>query len=202
MQTVLAGVPVKSFAAAKKRLAAAVPPEVRIALSQEMARRTCLLLAGTGARPLIMASDANVAGWARTQGLEVSLEDGSDLNQAAAATVALASGQPWLVIHADLPLLDSEVLSPLVAAIATGGSVIAPSRDGGTPLVGGSLTNIAFRYGASSYHRHLRILAATARVSVVVDRRLAIDLDDPTDLKVVRHRVRWIGEIFDTLGSS
>ena len=198
----LAGVPVKSFAAAKNRLAAAVPPEVRVALSQEMARRTCLLLSSSGARPLIMAADADVAGWARREGLEVWLEEGSDLNQAAEAAVALASGQPWLVIHADLPLLDSEVLSPVVAGITAGGSVIAPSRDGGTPLVGGSFTNFSFSYGASSYHRHLRVVAAATRMSVVVDRRLAIDLDDPTDLKVVRHRVRWIGEIFDTLESS
>ena len=40
-------------------------PEARVALSQEMARRTCLLLAGAGARPLVLAADTEVARWAK-----------------------------------------------------------------------------------------------------------------------------------------
>ena len=201
MTSVLAGVPVKSFAAAKKRLAAAVPPELRVALSQEMARRTCLLLARAGARPLIVAADTEVAAWASEHSLEASLEEGSDLNRAADATVSMASGQPWLVIHADLPLLDEDVLSPVIATIARGDSTISSSRDGGTPVLGGSMAKLDFSYGPSSYHRHLRILAPT-HPTVVVDPRLAIDLDDPGDLEVVRRRVRWIREILDTLESS
>ena len=199
--SVLAGVPVKSFAAAKNRLAAALPPRARVALSQEMARRTCVLLTGAGARPLIMAADPNVAAWAKDLGLEVSLEDGSDLNEAGRATVALACGQPWLVIHADLPLLDSEILTGLITAVSEGHSVIGPSRDGGTPVIGGNLSSFAFSYGPSSYQHHLRLLAPTGP-TVVVDARLAIDLDDPTDLDAVRRRVPWIADIVDSLANS
>lgn len=198
---IVAGVPVKSFSAAKMRLAAAIAPEARIALSQEMARRTCALLAEAGARPLVLAADTEVARWAKALAHEVVLDEISDLNQAAAAAITLASGQPWLLLHADLPLLDSEVLATLLAVVDDGQSVIAPSRDGGTPAIGASVTTFDFGYGHSSFHRHLRRLAPTDP-KVLVDPRLAIDLDEPSDLAVVRRRVPWMATILDSLDPS
>jgi 2-phospho-L-lactate guanylyltransferase len=198
---IVAGVPVKSFSAAKMRLAAAIAPDVRIALSQEMARRTCALLAEAGARPLVLAADTEVARWAKALAHEVVLDESSDLNQTAAAAITVASGQPWLLLHADLPLLDSEVLATLLAAVEVGQSVIAPSRDGGTPAIGASVTTFDFGYGPSSYHRHLRRLAPTDP-KVLIDPRLAIDLDEPSDLEVVRRRVPWIATILDSLDPS
>lgn len=198
---IVAGVPVKSFSSAKMRLAAAIAPEARIALSQEMARRTCALLAEAGARPLVLAADTEVARWAKASAHEVVLDEGSDLNQAAASAVNVASGQPWLLIHADLPLLDSEVLATLLAAVKDGRSVIAPSRDGGTPAIGASVTTFDFSYGPSSFHRHLRLLAPSDP-EVLVDPRLAIDLDEPSDLEAVRRRVPWIATILDSLDPS
>ena len=199
---IVAGVPVKSFSAAKKRLAAAIAPEARIALSQEMARRTCILLAGVGAKPLVLAADTEVARWAKALAMEVVLDQGSDLNQAAAAVVTIASGQPWLIVHADLPLLDTEVLATLVAAVADGGSAIAPSRDGGTPAIGASLTAFDF----SLRPVQLPPSSAPARSQLtrrcVVDPRLAIDLDDPSDLNAVRRRVPWMAAILDSLDPS
>lgn len=195
---IVAGVPVKSFSVAKMRLAAAVPPDARIALSKEMARRTCALLAEVGAGPLVLAANTEVAEWARTFAYEVALDEGLNLNQAAGAVVAVASGQPWLLLHADLPLLDSEVVAELVAALEDGQSVIAPSRDGGTPAIGASLATFDFGYGPSSFHGHLRRLAA-CDPKVLVDPRLAIDLDEPSDLEVVRRRVPWMATILDSL---
>lgn len=198
---IVAGVPVKSFSAAKMRLSAAIPADARIALSQEMARRTCGLLAEVGAGPLVLAADTEVARWARTQAYEFVLDEGLGLSQAAAAVVEFASGQPWLLLHADLPLLDSEVVAKLSAALEDGQSVIAPSRDGGTPALGASLETFDFGYGPSSFHRHLRRLASSDP-KVLVDPRLAIDLDDPSDLEVVRRRVPWIATILDSLAPS
>jgi 2-phospho-L-lactate guanylyltransferase len=198
---IVAGVPVKSFSAAKMRLAAAIAPDARIALSQGMATRTCALLAEAGARPLVLAADTEVARWAKGLAHEVVLDENSDLNQAAAAAITVASGQPWLLLHADLPLLDSEVLATLLAAIEDGQSVIAPSRDGGTPAIGASVTTFDFGYGPSSFHRHLRRLAPNDP-KVLVDPRLAIDLDEPSDLAVVRRRVPWMASILDSLDRS
>ena len=198
---IMAAVPVKSFWAAKQRLATAVAPEGRIALSQEMARRTCTLVAEAGAAPLVLAADVEVAKWAQSLALEVILDGCSDLNHAAREAVAIASGRPWLLIHADLPLLDLEVLSILMAGVDRGGSVIAASRDGGTPALGASLTEFDFSYGPSSFKRHLRRLAPHDP-TVVIDPRLAIDLDDPSDVEIVRRRVPWMTTILDTLDPS
>ena len=198
---IVAGVPVKSFSAAKMRLAAAIPPDARIALSQEMARRTCALLAEVRAGPLVLAADTEVAQWANSFAYEVVLDEGLDLNQAAATVVEIASGQPWLLLHADLPLLDSEVVAKLLAALEDGRSVIAPSRDGGTPAIGASLGAFDFAYGPASFRGHLRRLAASDP-KVLVDPRLAIDLDDPSDLEVVRRRVPWMTPILDSLATS
>jgi len=198
---ILAGVPVKSFATAKNRLAPAIGPEARIAVSQEMTRRTCLLLAEAGIRPLVLAADTEVARWAQTLAVEVIVDQGSSLDQAAQSAVMAAAGRPWLLIHADLPLLDSDVLSQLIPILEAGRTVIAPSRDGGTPLIGASLTTFAFSYGPASFHRHLRLLAPTFPM-VVIDPRVAIDLDDPSDLDAVRPRVPWLATVLDSLVQS
>lgn len=198
---ILAGVPVKSFTTAKNRLAPAIGREARIAVSQELARRTCLLLAEAGVRPLVLAADTEVARWAQDLAVEVIVDQDQYLDHAAGSAVAAAAGRPWLVIHADLPLLDSDVLSRVIPALEAGGTVIAPSRDGGTPLIGASLTTFAFSYGPGSYHRHLRSLAPT-RPTVVIDPRVAIDLDDPSDLTAVRRKVPWLTTVLDSLVQS
>jgi 2-phospho-L-lactate guanylyltransferase len=198
---IIAGVPVKSFLMAKKRLADTIDPTARLALSREMAKRTCLLLAEAGARPLVLAADQVVAGWAEELRFEMAIDDGSGLNGAARRAVAIADGRPWLIVHADLPLLDVKVTSRLIAAVGAGHPVIAPSRDGGTPVVGGSSTSFVFSYGPGSYHRHLRELAS-AGPHILVDPRLAIDLDEPTDLRVVRARVPWMAATLDSLAAS
>ena len=166
-----------------------------------MARRTCLLLAEAGVQPLVLAADTEVARWAQDLAVEVIVDQGLHLDDAAGSAVAAAAGRPWLVIHADLPLLDSDVLSHMIPALEAGRTVIAPSRDGGTPLIGASLTTFAFSYGPGSYHRHLRSLAPTLPM-VVIDPRVAIDLDDPSDLTAVRRKVPWLTTVLDSLVQS
>jgi 2-phospho-L-lactate guanylyltransferase len=200
MATVLAGVPVKPFAAAKQRLAPVLSLPARMAISQELTRRTCQALATAGAEPLILAADRDVARWAQNLGLEAAFDLGSSLTRAAAAVPARAGGRrPWLICHADLPFLDATVLAHAIRLLEGGRPVIAPSRDGGTPLLGARLPRFAFSYGPLSFHRHLTALAALQPV-VLADRRLAVDLDQPSDLEAAR-RVRWIAELADTLGS-
>jgi 2-phospho-L-lactate guanylyltransferase len=198
--SVLAGVPVKSFEAAKQRLAAGLAREARIGLSQEMARNTCRLLERADVELLILAGDERVAEWGDQFGWEVLLDQGSDLNLAATSVVERADG-PWLICHADLPFLDGEVLTRLLAGLSAQGSVIPPSRDGGTSALGSSLDSFRFAYGPGSFRRHLGLLLDPPS-RVLVDPRLAIDLDDPSDLEVARARIPWIAKLLDTLDQS
>src|SRR5665811_1981594 len=70
------------------------------------------------------------------------------------------------------------------ASMAAAGTVLAPSHDGGTSLVGGMLNPFPFRYGPGSFRRHLSAVLGHARV--LVRPGLALDLDRPRDLRAFR----------------
>jgi len=99
-----------------------------------------------------------------------------------AAIYAAAAEAPWVVLHADLPLVTGNALRAIVAA-AGAGPVIAPSYDGGTSALGDSGTERRrhFAYGPASFQAHL---ARSPAAQVIVDYRLAIDVDRPRDLQV------------------
>lgn len=183
MGQVVIGIPVKPFEAAKRRLAAVLDSNERARLGRALAERTVEAVAGAGALPLILSADERVTDWSRSIGVEVLLDEGSSLDRAAAAAVALIRGRgaAWGVLHADLPTLRSRDLERALGHLSEGGAVISPSSDGGTSLVGSWLDEFAFGYGRGSFHRHLAALAGESP-RVVVNRGLALDLDTPDDL--------------------
>ena len=146
-----------------------------------------------GARPLVLSADDEVTDWARSHGIDVLLDEGSSLDQAAEAAQnqVLVGGDAWMVVHADLPLLRPIDLAPVVAHLADGGRAIAPSSDGGTSLLGAS-DRIPTAYGPGSFHRHLVRLGPDVRVFVSLG--LALDLDTVSDLEAARrhHRGAWM----------
>jgi 2-phospho-L-lactate/phosphoenolpyruvate guanylyltransferase len=201
---VLGAVPVKPFAAAKQRLASILPAELRWRLSQELSARTVAAVRETGATPLVLAADLEVAGWAEAMGVEVLLDRQGSLDQAAtgAAFAAQQRAMPWLICHADLPLVNSDDLAPLFSAVANHRWVIAPSSDGGTSLIGGH-GGFTFSYGPGSFHRHLVSIAEFDPI-VTVRLGLALDLDEPADLAACRShlRGRWLEDLVNTLSAS
>jgi 2-phospho-L-lactate guanylyltransferase len=180
---VIIGIPVKPFAAAKRRLAAVLDDAGRARLGKELAERTVATVTESGASPLVLSADDLVTEWAHDIGVEVLLDEGSSLDEAAGAAVTEARHRrgAWAILHADLPLLTSRDLVATVETLSAGGAVIAPSSDGGTSLVGCSLDVFSFSYGPGSFHRHLAALAALSP-AVVVSRGLCLDLDTPEDL--------------------
>lgn len=196
---VIGAVPIKPFASSKQRLAGALPPLARSVASKEMAHRTLQCLDLVGADPLVVAADEEVAAWAAEQGWEATVDHG-DLNTAAATAVkeSVVRGGPWLIVHADLPLLEPSTLIPAMRVLLDQGSVISPSRDGGTTLIGSSLPSFSFAYGPGSFHAHLQRMQPQSPL-VLVDIRLGIDLDDPSDLTFAATRVGWVAQLLDTL---
>ncbi len=191
----IAGVPVKSFAEAKRRLSPHLSDSSRRRLVVAIAEHVLGELTGAGIRPLVVAGSAEVAGWASDIGVDSIPDPGGGLSRAAAAAVdrARSSGRSWLVVPADLPLLRSSDLLPAVTALAERRPVIAPARDGGTNLFGWDSYDVAFSYGPASFHRHL---AQVARFNPVIltGPGLQLDLDSPPDLQAsLRHpRGRWL----------
>lgn len=177
---VLAAVPVKRFFVAKRRLAPVLDADVRSALGRDLALHTLEAIDAAGAESLVLAADEEVADWAKHHGFHATVDQGEGLDEAATAATlqAVDAGRPWMIVHADLPLLSAADIEAAMAALDRSRGVIAPSNDGGTSLVGGHHL-IRFAYGPGSFHRHL---AALGEASVLVRIGLALDLDDPSDL--------------------
>ena len=97
-------VPVKSFRAAKLRLAAVLDAEAREALARELA--SVVLEAAAPLSVLVVCDDEDVAAWALARGARVAWTPGLGLSAAVTAGVAqLASEGVALAVvaHADLP---------------------------------------------------------------------------------------------------
>jgi len=190
----LAIVPVKPPADAKRRLSPAVPVSLLPSLVRAVAEHVIEVCESGGAEVAVIAGDAEVARWADEIGVGVIPDPQIDLNAAIAAGVdlATAAGRPWCAVHADLPLLTPHDVATFLSLIRPGRAVLAPSRDGGTNLMGG-LGHLPLRYGPGSFSRHLAMAADVER-AVVVRIGTAVELDTPTDLAaVLRHpRGSWI----------
>jgi 2-phospho-L-lactate/phosphoenolpyruvate guanylyltransferase len=175
-------VPVKSFHAAKRRLAGWLSPADRERLARWMAER---VIAAADPLPVFVAcDDERVAEWAEAHGAHVSWGPGLGLNGAIDHGVDTMSGKGIdhvIVAHGDLPLA-----SRLSQLARTGHVVIVPDRRRDGTNVISRPTSVAIRsqYGAGSFARHITAaLASHAPVTVRRDARLAIDVDTIADCR-------------------
>ncbi|MEX1207991.1 MAG: 2-phospho-L-lactate guanylyltransferase [Acidimicrobiia bacterium] len=175
----LAIIPLKGFDLAKGRLD--LSPENRSSLTQAVAEHVITACRDGGLTPLVVTGSEGMRVWAAAFGAEVLVETpGKGLDAAAAYGAAQAGGGPWLVVHGDLPLLSAEDIAHVGHLLAQGGVVLAPSRDGGTNLLGAN-GHFDFRYGPASFHRHLAV-AAGREVKVVIRPGTALEIDTLSDL--------------------
>jgi len=185
--TVSAIVPIRSFDGLT-RLVRVLDDEARTSLMRRLAEHTLGAIDRAGVPALVVSSDPEVAAWGTANAVRVveePLEGG--LDAAALAGVAAVSG-PWMVVHADLPALTTADVV-VAAQLADRGAVIAPSRDGGTSLMGGNEDPVPFSYGPGSFRRHLS--ASRGEATILVRRGLALDLDRPWDLAAL-HRLGYL----------
>ena len=193
--TRIVAIPVKPFDAAKKRLSGVLTAEHRQVLSVDLARRTANAAIAAGAAPLILSADEAVSEWAANQGYDVLLDEGSSLDEAAHAATLFANNEPWLICHADLPLLRGEDLARAMELMAQGSWVLAPSNDGGTSLIGG-IGQFDFSFGPASFHRHLARMAHRS-VNVITSVGTLLDLDVPGDFTAAAAHPRgaWLNSV-------
>jgi 2-phospho-L-lactate/phosphoenolpyruvate guanylyltransferase len=185
----LAILPVKSFGAAKQRLAAALGAGSRQALAQAMFSDVLASLrrvAGLDAIAVVTADPAASAA-AHAEGVPV-LPDPAQAGQSAAASIgiayALAEGfERALLVPGDTPLLDPAEVAALLAAPRR--LSIVPDRHG-TGTNGLLLTPpdaIAPSFGPGSLKRHVAAAEATGLSSAVAELpTLMLDVDTGDDL--------------------
>lgn len=175
-------IPVKPFGVAKERLSGVLSAAARARLGRAVAAHTIETAQQVTPLVTVVTPDESIGTWAQQRGCTALLEPPNvGLNGAAGFAVARQDG-PWLVLHADLPLLTEAEVSALAVA-ARRGRVLAPSHDGGTSAVGGQ-GQFDFAFGPGSFHQHLARVDAPVEIHTTVG--LAIDLDDPHDLGVIR----------------
>lgn len=176
--TVSAVVPVRSFDGLT-RLAHVIDDEARTGLMLRLVEHTISMIHRAGFPVSIVSSDPAVTAWGAAHVEHLVPEPSvGGLDGAALAGVSTAPG-PWIVVHADLPALTSKDVA-VAARLAGSTTVIAPSRDGGTSLIGSNVGPQSFSYGPGSFRRHLS--ATRGRATILVRPGLALDLDHPWDL--------------------
>ncbi len=185
----LAILPVKSFGAAKQRLAEALPAGARQALAQAMFTDVLNALRRTPGIDGIVVVTADRAAEAAASGDRVRvLHDSAEAGQSEAALIgirhALEEGcERVVLVPGDTPLVQPGELAGLVSA--TRGVVIVADRHGtGTnALVLSPPDAIEPSFGPGSFERHVAAAdAADIPHRVEELRTLALDVDTPADL--------------------
>lgn len=190
-------IPLKGFGTAKGRLAAHLDGDSRSRLSELVAAHVVAEAARLDVEVVVVTGDPGVAAWASNRGATVLDEPppgGLDAAAGAGSAHALRRGEPWVIVHGDLPLVQAGHLEDAVAWASAGSAVLAPSRAGGTNLLAAAVP-IAFSYGIGSFARHL---AATAHLPqrIVVTTATLLDLDTPQELAAAASRPggAWLSE--------
>lgn len=179
----------KSFAAAKQRLAESLGAGSRQALAQAMFRDVLTTLRRTPEldEVAVVTADLEAEAAASGRGVRV-LRDTAQAGQSEAALIgirhALSEGfDRAALVPGDTPLLQPEELAALIAT--TPGVTIVPDRHGtGTnALVLSPADAIEPSFGPGSFARHLAAAeAAGAEHRVEQVPALALDVDTPADL--------------------
>jgi 2-phospho-L-lactate guanylyltransferase len=179
-------VPVKSFAAAKGRLADQLDADARADLARSMATH---VVDCAGDLPVAVAcEDDEVRTWAIDKGATIVWCPGTDLNGAVTTGVSELTdrgARRVVVAHSDLPLANG-----FDELLTTDGVVLVPDRHlGGTNvLVVPAGSGFTFSYGPGSFRRHVdEAHRLPHSIRIVRDEALGWDIDEPADLTVLEH---------------
>jgi 2-phospho-L-lactate/phosphoenolpyruvate guanylyltransferase len=186
---------VKDFEQAKQRLRPALDPGQRRELARTNAR-LALAAARAGDRVLAVCGSEAAAAVGRQAGAEVLLEaNPSGQNPAARLGIehALAGGAAAvLLLSSDLPLVSRRTIATMLSAarrLGSPGVLAAPAtgRGGTNALFLSPPGVIDLHFGDDSLGKFERdAVARGVRFALHESPRLALDLDEPTDLEELR----------------
>ena len=131
---------------------------------------------------VVISSSLEVEEWATSRKAVHWPDPGRGLSVAAESAVIRMGDSPWIVLHADLPLVTAQSLDT-VSFAARHNPVLVPSHDGGTNVIA-SVGRFSFAYGPGSFHRHF---ASHPQATILPSTELSIDIDGPAQLKAFPH---------------
>lgn len=185
-------VPVKDTAAAKTRLAAAVPAGLRQGLALAMLEDVLSALAGARglAGLLLVTIDPAARELAARHGAHCIADGARDGHtgavMAAARRLASEGRGAMLTLPGDVPLVTAAEIERLIAAHLPAPSfTIAPSHDemGSNAILMSPPDAVTLRFGDDSFRPHLAAArAAGIEPTIVPLPGIALDIDNPADL--------------------
>jgi 2-phospho-L-lactate guanylyltransferase len=185
-------IPVKETAAAKGRLADAVPSHLRPGLALAMLQD--VLAAVAQARGLagiaVVTLDPDARALAQRYGAHILTDDargGHTAAVAAAARTLTAEGRGGMLqLPGDIPLVTADEISLLLAAARPAPSfTIAPSHDdlGSNAVLVCPPAAVPLTFGDDSFYPHLRAARACGIEPVIVRQPgIGLDIDRPEDM--------------------
>lgn len=191
-------IPVKPLRRGKSRLAGVLTEEERTFLNYTMLANTLKAVAAVKDidKILVISRDSGALAMARDFGARTVQENGQsdDLNLAlkrATVFAQLSGAQSVLILPADLPKINADSIQTMIRmGKRTPYIVIAPDRrrEGTNGLLISPAGLIDYQFGPGSFLRHYQ-QAKRYNINVVVCElpELALDLDLPEDLDLLRH---------------
>lgn len=183
-------IPVKDLADAKTRMSPLLSSRERVMIARAMFEDVARALAPLPSPVAVITSSAAAAEKARGLGWRIMEEpwQTSESESVDSACVRLYREgiRAVLRLPADLPLLRTEDVSGMIEpCLESPAVVIAPSRDGtGTNALLRTPPDLfPSRFGPGSFALHLEeARRAGARIRIVENERIALDLDDASDI--------------------
>jgi 2-phospho-L-lactate guanylyltransferase len=172
-------IPVRDFAGLT-RLSGSITASARRRLVRDLASGVVQAGLAADLNVVVVSSDPEVISAMTKMGVPTWEDPGGGLSQAAGHAVDQIGQDSWIVAHGDLPLVSADDLHH-VAGMLESRTVLVPSSDGGTNVIG-SRGPFAFSYGVGSFHRHL---ASAPAALVVASPGLCVDVDLPVHLSAV-----------------
>ncbi|HVC55258.1 MAG TPA: 2-phospho-L-lactate guanylyltransferase [Stellaceae bacterium] len=195
-------VPVKDTAAAKTRLGAALPADLRRALALAMLEDVLAALAAVRglAGRLLVTTDAAATQLALRYGAQCTTESAGDGHtgavMAAARRLARDGAAGMLTVPGDVPLVTAAEVEQLLAAHRQSyrqgapAFTIAPSHDeqGSNAILMSPPDAVPLRFGDDSFFPHLAAARACGIAPTVLHLPgIALDIDNPVDLAHFAH---------------
>jgi 2-phospho-L-lactate guanylyltransferase len=177
-------VPIRSFNG-MTRLTSVLDPQRRSDLARRLASRVLEAVSAAGLQTIVITSSDDVASWAQGNMASVHEDPGAGLSEAVSSCVSAIGSAPWLVVHADLPLVTPQAIAA-VARASRSATALAPSYDGGTTVIAGRGT-FPFSYGIGSFQRHF---ASVPHATVIVSPELSVDIDTELGLDLIPELLR------------
>jgi 2-phospho-L-lactate guanylyltransferase len=204
-------IPVKEFREAKKRLAPHFSPADRAALAEAMCEDFFRVVAATRCsdRVFVISKEPGALSRARELGWETIVESRqyseSDSVDTGSRYCAELGVHALLRLPLDLPLVEPSDIEAVFDQLKAAPSVVlVPSSDGtGTnALLRSPAVLFPSHFGPNSFPRHLAEAEASgARVRVLRNPRLELDIDELDDLRRLADRLRpdsatarWLAE--------